>query len=175
MPRNPSRDSTTGERKPLARGRNPSARPRRSTSIAAGSDKKGGFPMFRFTKMRPVSLIALALVVAAAWSMSLAVETTSRFQGPKANTGTATFVVEGGKRMLMLSDDFVVPDTPDPHWQVVDSMGMTHLLARIPIKGNKINRKVEVPDHVPDIAKVQIWCAFAEVVLGEASFAKPVK
>ena len=25
-----------------------------------------------------------------------------------------------------------------------------------------------------DVAKVQIWCAFAEVLLGEASFDKPV-
>jgi hypothetical protein len=28
---------------------------------------------------------------------------------------------------------------------------------------------------VPNVAKVQIWCAFAEVLLGEAAFDKPVK
>lgn len=30
------------------------------------------------------------------------------------------------------------------------------------------------PVQVNDIAKVQIWCAYAEVLLGEASFAKPI-
>jgi len=130
--------------------------------------------MFRFAKTRVLSLAALAVVVLVAWSAILAAETTSKFAGPKANTGTATFMVEGGKRWLQVSDDFVVPDTPDPHWQVVDSKGMTHLLDRLPLKGNKVNRKIQVPGHVPDIAKVQIWCAFAEVVLGEASFTHPV-
>jgi len=28
---------------------------------------------------------------------------------------------------------------------------------------------------VKDIAKVQVWCAFAEVLLGEAGFSSPVK
>jgi hypothetical protein len=31
------------------------------------------------------------------------------------------------------------------------------------------------PDYVHDIAKVQIWCAWAEVNLGEAWFDKPVQ
>ena len=131
--------------------------------------------MFRFPKTRLAPLVALTLAVLAAGSATLAAETTSKFQGPKANMGTATFVVEGGKRMLMVSDDFVVPDTPDPHWQLVDSKGTTYLVQRLPIKGDKVNRKIETPDYVKDVAKVQIWCAFAEVVLGEASFAKPVK
>lgn len=121
------------------------------------------------------SLLALSATALVATTLTLAAETSTKFSGPKANTGTVTFSVENGKRMLALSDDFVVPDTPDPHWQVVDSHGMTHLLARLPLKDGKVNRKIELPGHVHDVAKVQIWCAFAEVVLGEASFAKPVK
>jgi len=31
-----------------------------------------------------------------------------------------------------------------------------------------------VPSYVRDIARVQIWCAFAETLLGEASFETPV-
>ncbi len=31
-----------------------------------------------------------------------------------------------------------------------------------------------VPSYIPDIAKVQIGCAWAEVLLGEASVGKPV-
>ena len=31
-----------------------------------------------------------------------------------------------------------------------------------------------IPPFVKDVAKVQIWCAWAEVLLGEASFAQPV-
>jgi len=43
------------------------------------------------------------------------------------------------------------------------------------VKPGLNNRKITVPRYVPDIAKVQIWCSFAEVLLGEASFAQPVK
>ena len=47
----------------------------------------------------------------------------SNFQGPKANKGSVTHSDRDGKSVLTLSDDFVVPDTPDPHWRVVDSDG----------------------------------------------------
>ena len=43
------------------------------------------------------------------------------------------------------------------------------------IKGDKMNKSIVVPKYVHDIAKVQIWCAFAEVNLGEATFEHPVK
>lgn len=99
---------------------------------------------------------------------------TSVFQGSKANTGTVTHSKEGGVSVLTFSDDFKVPDTPAPHWQVVDSHGNVYLLNQIRIKGG-INKTIHVPTYVPDIAKVQIWCSFAEVVLGEASFPSPVK
>jgi hypothetical protein len=96
------------------------------------------------------------------------------FAGSKVNAGTVTHSVQGGKHVLRLSPDFKVPDTPDPHWQVVDANGATHLLQRLPIKGDEVNREITLPDTVGAVAKVQIWCAYAEVLLGEASFATPV-
>ena len=51
--------------------------------------------------------------------------TTGQFQGPKANKGHVTHSTRDGKSVLTLSDDFIVPDTPDPHWQVVDSVLFT--------------------------------------------------
>jgi len=101
--------------------------------------------------------------------------TSKPFAGVKANTGTVRHSKEGGRSVLTLSDDFKVPDTPDPHWQVVDSRGRTYLLQRLAVKGDKVNRSLVVPAYVPDVAKVQIWCAFAETLLGEAAFDKPVK
>jgi hypothetical protein len=100
--------------------------------------------------------------------------TSSRFEGPKANKGTVVHWKEGSKNMLQLSDDFVVPDTPDPHWQIVDSNGNIYLLQRLMIKGDKLNKTIEVPDYVKNISKVVIWCAWAETNLGEASFSSPV-
>jgi hypothetical protein len=125
--------------------------------------------------MRRIPSALLSLLAAGALAQAAAAETTGRFAGPKANTGTATFAKENGKRTLTVSDDFQVPDTPDPHWQVVDSKGTVYMLQRLPIKGDKVNRQVELPAYVPDVAKVQIWCSFAETLLGEASFASPVK
>src|SRR3989442_11439371 len=116
---------------------------------------------------------ALALVTSTAFADETHIST--KFQGAKANTGTVTHTVKEGKNTLTLSDDFKVPGTPDPHWQVVDSKGNTYLLQKLSIKGDKVNRKITVPKYVPDIAKVQIWCAFAETNLGEAAFEHPVK
>ena len=99
---------------------------------------------------------------------------TGVFSGAKVNAGFVTHAIEGKKSLLTLSDDFVVPETPAPHWQIVDSHGRTYLLNRLVIKGDKLNKTIEVPAYVHDVAKVQIWCAFAEVLLGEASFGKPV-
>jgi hypothetical protein len=82
---------------------------------------------------------------------------------------------ENGKLMLTLSDDFVIPDTPAPHWQLVDAKGNVYLLNRLKIKEDKYNKTITVPAYVKDLVKVQIWCAWAEVLLGEASFEKPVK
>ena len=97
------------------------------------------------------------------------------FQGAKANTGFVIHTTENGNSVLTLSDNFKAPDAPDPHWQVFDSNGNAYLLQKLSIKGGKMNRKITVPKYVPDIAKVQFWCAFAEVNLGEAAFEQPVK
>lgn len=93
-----------------------------------------------------------------------------RFEGVKANTGTVTHKMDGAKHVLSLSDDFVIPDTPAPHWQIVDSKGNTNLLQRLKIKGDKENRTIELPAYIADVAKVQIWCAWAETLLGETTF-----
>lgn len=100
---------------------------------------------------------------------------TGMFAGAKANTGYAIHSVVDGKQMLSLSDEFVTPDTPAPHWQVVDSTGNVYLLNRLKIKGDKFNKTIELPSYIQDVAKVQIWCAWAETLLGEATFEKPVK
>ena len=116
-----------------------------------------------------------ALVIATMSSFAQDSHKSGPFQGAKANKGFVTHTTVNGKSMLTLSDDFVPPQTPDPHWQVVDSNGRTYLLDRLTIKGDKMNKSIVVPAYVPDIAKVQMWCAFAETNLGEAAFDHPVK
>jgi hypothetical protein len=116
-----------------------------------------------------------ALVIAAMSSIAQDSHKSGPFQGAKANKGFVTHTTANGKSTLTLSDDFVAPQTPDPHWQVVDSNGKTYLLDRLMIKGDKMNKSIVVPTYIPDIAKVQIWCAFAEANLGEAAFEHPVK
>jgi hypothetical protein len=103
--------------------------------------------------------------------------TSSQFQGPKANKGTVTHSVRNGKNVLTLSDDFVVPDTPDPHWQVVDSDGQVYLLDKLKKKallGDRYQKEIVLPNYVKNVSKVIIWCAWAEANLGEASFSSPV-
>jgi hypothetical protein len=104
--------------------------------------------------------------------------TTGQFQGPKANKGHVTHSTRGGKSVLTLSDDFVAPDTPDPHWQVVDSDGQVYLLDKLKKKaliGDKYQKEIVLPGYVKNASKVIIWCAWAEANLGEASFSSPVK
>ena len=120
------------------------------------------------------SFAAFALLVAtSAWAADT--HTSTKFEGAKTNKGTVTHAVQKGKNILTLSDDFKTPETPAPHWQVVDSKGNTYLLNRLVIKGDKFNKSIAVPSYVHDIAKVQIWCAWAEANLGEASFDKPIQ
>jgi hypothetical protein len=92
------------------------------------------------------------------------------FRGEKANTGFVTETRSGGSEVLTLSDDFQVPGTPDPHWRIVDDRGYRFLLQRLPVKDGKVNRQIKLPAYVGDVKAVQMWCAFAEVKLGEASF-----
>lgn len=129
------------------------------------------------------SMCAYAAAVVIAATVSLAADNgpanvTSQFQGPKANTGTATFFSQGGKNMLKVSDDFKVPDTPAPTWRVVDSKGNIYTLDAFKIKeglGNGEKRQVVVPAYVHDVVTVQVYCAWAQVLLGEAKFANPQK
>jgi hypothetical protein len=127
---------------------------------------------------RTLKQIGLAgLIIIAATAFAADAHTSNPFQGPKANKGTVTHSVREGKSVLTLSDDFVVPDTPDPHWQLVDSDGNVYLLDRLKIKSlpDSFKKEITVPAYVKDVAKVQIWCAFAEANLGEASFATALK
>ena len=134
-------------------------------------------PAFRSRTILAAALCSL-LVFALTANLALAAQmshTSKPFAGPKANKGTVTHTKEGSKSILTLSDDFVVPDTPDPHWMLVDSKGTTYLVQKLKIKEDGYNKKIEVPSYVKDVAKVIIWCAWAEANLGEASFDKPVK
>lgn len=119
------------------------------------------------------SLVSAWLITVAA--MAGDGHTTNTFSGVKANTGTVTHTNVDGKMVLTLSADFVVPDTPAPHWQVVDKDGNVYLLNRLKIKEDKYNQSITLPSYIKNVAKVQIWCAWAEALLGEASFVKPVK
>ena len=127
--------------------------------------------------MRSVFSFVVALVAVVGLSVGSSAQsahTSKPFQGPKANAGTVTHSVAGGRHVLTLSDDFKVPDTPDPHWQVVTSKGQVFLLQKLMIKGDKLNKSITLPAYITDVAKVQIWCAFAEVNLGEAAFTSAI-
>ena len=103
--------------------------------------------------------------------MSMA-RTSKPFAGEVVNAGTVVHTETGMQNVLTLSDDFKVPETPAPHWQVVDAMGNAYLLNRLMIEGNKFNKTIMLPSYIKNIAKVQIWCAWAEAVLGETTFTK---
>lgn len=122
------------------------------------------------------TLLFLGLVAGTSAPAPSVVPVTSKpFAGVKANTGTVMADKVNGKIVLTLSDDFKVPDAPAPHWQVVDSKGNVYLLNRLVIKDNKFNRSVTLPAYIKDVQKVQIWCAFVEVLLGEAGFDAVIK
>ena len=121
----------------------------------------------------------LALLAAAsAWAQASRVST--QFHGAEVNAGTVTDTMQGNRHILTLSDDFKLPKAPDLHWQVVDSKGDTYMLQRLLVKrsGSKheeLNKSITVPAYVPDISKVQIYCAYVEMSLGEASFGQPIQ
>jgi len=92
------------------------------------------------------------------------------FQGPEVRRGTVTLEGQGAMRTLTLSDDFVVPGAPAPHWRVVNTGGDAHLLQRLVTAGDTFHKSIRVPTFVGEVAKVQVYCAFAEAVLGEVTF-----
>jgi hypothetical protein len=116
-----------------------------------------------------------ALVITASFAIAQG-RISTPFSGAKVNGGTVTHSVKDGKNVLTLSEDFKVPDTPDPHWQIVDSKGNVYLLQRLGVKSlggiakDRVNMSITLPAFVKDVAKVQIYCAWAEAVLGEAAF-----
>ena len=126
------------------------------------------------------SLLATAAVALTATFAAAQGHTSSKFSGPKVNAGTVTHSVKDGNNVLTLSSEFQVPDTPDPHWQVVDSKGNIYLLQRLGVKSlggiakDRVNTSITLPAYIKDVAKVQIYCAWAEAVLGEASFSAPM-
>lgn len=120
------------------------------------------------------ALMTLALSTRVGLAVDKDQHMTSKFEGSKANSGTAIHMTVNGKSMLKVSDDFRVPDTPAPTWRVVDSKGAIHTLDAFKIKGGE-KREVVVPRYVSNVVKVQVYCAWAEVLLGEASFSSPVK
>lgn len=127
-------------------------------------DRKPGNRVF-------ASLALTALVSLLAASNALAAAKVSKpFAGPKVNGGTVSMTTEGGRIVLTLSDNFVDPKTPDPHWQVIDGKGNVYLLQKLAVKGDKFNKSITLPAYISNVAKVQIWCAFAETNLGEAAF-----
>jgi hypothetical protein len=128
----------------------------------------------RITALSVAGLVFMA-------TLASAQNTTSKtFSGAKVNGGTVTYSMKDGKAVLTLSDDFKVPDTPDPHWQVVDSKGAVFTLQRLGVKNpgslakDRINTSIALPAYVRDIAKVQIYCAWANAVLGETTFDAPL-
>jgi hypothetical protein len=120
------------------------------------------------------ALLTVTTVVVSASMASAQTQTSRPFTGAKVNGGTVTSTVKAGRIVLTLSDDFKVPDTPDPHWQVVDSRGQVFLLQRLGVKSlgglvkDRVNMSLTLPDYVKDVAVVQIYCSWAEAVLGEA-------
>jgi hypothetical protein len=127
-------------------------------------------------QLRSVRVAILSALVAVALSVtpSFAADVTTPFTGKAVNGGTVTHEMQGSKHVLTVSSDFVVPGSPDPHWQVIDTKGNAYLLNRLTLKDDKVNRSIALPAYIQDVAKVQMWCAWAEVVLGEASFTQPI-
>jgi len=96
------------------------------------------------------------------------------FMGPEVKRGRVAGMRTENGLELAFSPDFVIPDAPAPHWQVVDMMGNVHLLQRLKVAGDRENRTIRVPSFVQGVVTVRIWCAFAEAVLGETTFDTPV-
>lgn len=124
--------------------------------------------MRRISMFLLASVVTVGLLATSVWADHE--HTSKKFEGVKANTGTVMHAKKDGKHILTLSDDFKIPDAPAPHWQIVDSKGNVYLLQRLQIKGDKYNKSIVVPSYIKDIARVQIWCAWAETLLGETTF-----
>ena len=106
--------------------------------------------------LKSILTIFAALVVTATLSLAEHPEhKTGMFEGAKANKGFATHSTHDGKSVLRVSDDFIIPDTPAPSGQIVDSKGNTCVLNQFKFKRGT-SRQVIVPEYVHDSAKVQV-------------------
>src|SRR5215813_7023208 len=107
--------------------------------------------MIRKTRIGVLTIAALALAAAVASAQN---RTSKPFSGAKVNGGTVTYSVKDGKAVLTLSDDFKVPDTPDPHWQVVDSKGAVFTPSRCSVNSlgglakDRINMSITLPSYI---------------------------
>jgi hypothetical protein len=126
--------------------------------------------MVRSIRIALVTVMLVGGMVVGSTVLAQQPHTSKRFTGSKFNAGTVTHLKQNGVNVLKLSADFKVPDTPDPHWQVIDSTGRVFLLQRLGIKDDRVNTQITLPNYIKDIAKVQIYCAWAEAVLGETTF-----
>src|SRR4051812_49147709 len=105
--------------------------------------------MIRHT-FRTMLLTAAVLAMSVTFA-SAQMRTSKKFTGAKVNAGTVTYSVKDGKAVLTMSNDFQVPDTPDPHWQVVDSKGNVFVLQRLGVKSlggiakDRINMSITLP------------------------------
>jgi hypothetical protein len=144
-----------------------------STEQSQGAQRPEGDVNMLYDTLRAgllVTLVVLGLAVVPVF----AADVTTPFAGKVVNGGTVTHEMQNGKHTLAVSADFQVPGSPDPHWQVIDTKGTVYLLDRLKLKDDKINRSITLPAYITDVAKVQMWCAWAEVVLGEATFSTPI-
>ncbi len=121
-------------------------------------------------------IAAVVLAGAAGASFAADGQTSATFSGAVVNAGTVTHTTEAGREILRLSADFVVPTKPPaPTWRVVDAQGNIYTLDALRVKaGNGEKREVVLPAYIHDVSKVQFYCAFVEVVLGEAAFSPAV-
>jgi hypothetical protein len=133
--------------------------------------------MFNFRQIKSLASVLAVMLLAGStdgFARNGHTHVSKPFMGVKANTGTVTHTKVNGLHVLTLSDDFKVPDAPAPHWQIVDSKGNVFLLQRLVIKEDKLHKSITLPAYIKDVARVQIWCAWAEVLLGETTFDVPV-
>jgi len=123
-----------------------------------------------------LGFIAAVALASAAGASFAADQTSATFSGAVVNAGSVTHTTEAGREILRLSADFVVPTKPPaPTWRVVDTQGNIYTLDALRVKaGNGEKREVVLPAYIHDVAKVQFYCAFVEVVLGEAAFSPAV-
>lgn len=101
-------------------------------------------------------------------------EVTGAFRGGAVPSGHVKHEREGNRHTLVLSSDFSIhEEPPDPHWRIVDAQGSVFLLDKLKVEG-RINTRIVLPPYITSVARVEMWCAFAETVLGTAEFTDPI-